>query len=290
MIESAKISWKIGYREKNGEKPLVVIKNPWWGWCADPFLFEYQNETYVFAEIWNYFTQRGSIGYYKIEGEKCDGKWHTVIAERFHMSYPFIWKDQEGIHICAETCGVRKIGLYSCVDFPKKWTYDKDLVSGEKFADSTFLLETNSNKPLYCFTHIVRGINRGELVKFTFDEKGIIQKEGIKITENPRIARPGGNFLRKDNYLLRVAQDCSESYGESIVFMKVKQLEPYQEEEYASIKYSDFQIPKCIGTHTYNVSSKYEVFDFRIKSFNLINILGTHLRLCLRRVKRAFVK
>ena len=126
MIESAKISWKIGYRKRNSNDPIKMIKNPWWGWCADPFLFEYKEETYVFAEIWNYFSLKGCIGYYKIKGQNCDKRWHIIIEEKYHMSFPYIWQDVDGIHICAETNGAKKLGIYNCINFPKEWVYEKD--------------------------------------------------------------------------------------------------------------------------------------------------------------------
>lgn len=107
------IQWIIGYRKKQegllekGE-PFLFI-NPWYGWCADPFIFETDTDVYIFSEIWNYFKQRGSIGYCKLMKNNKFSKWRTIIAEKYHMSYPFIWKDNAGIHICAETSGNESI-------------------------------------------------------------------------------------------------------------------------------------------------------------------------------------
>lgn len=44
----------------------TVIPNSMRYWTADPFIIEFENEEYVFAEMFVYFRQRGVLGYYQI--------------------------------------------------------------------------------------------------------------------------------------------------------------------------------------------------------------------------------
>ena len=69
--------WEIAYREgENGDWTLV--KNPKGGWAADPFLFAYHGEIYLFAEIMSYRTGRVYIGYCRYEGGSF-GPWEPAV-------------------------------------------------------------------------------------------------------------------------------------------------------------------------------------------------------------------
>lgn len=295
IVENAKISWKIGIRKSHNllegdYEDFKLLSNPWWGWCADPFLFEYENKIYIFAEVWNYFKQRGGIGYFQITGKETDYKWHMIIQERYHMSYPMVWKDHKGIHLCAETCGNNDLHLYHGIDFPNKWEKEAVLLSNMKLADSTFWFDT-SNEPKYCFTYEIKGINKGILYQYKMNDFAIINNSGKIITEDPSIARPGGMFFVNRNKIYRVAQDCSKSYGQNLCFLEVVSIEPYKEKINTIVSYQQFpEIKHCIGVHTYSRLKDYETIDFRLYKFGLINFIGTYMRFAARRIKRAFKK
>lgn len=293
MVESVAISWKIGLFEDNDifalkeKKKMHLLPNPWWGWCADPFLFEYEGDVYVFAEIWNYFKQRGAIGYYKVTGN--DNSWHIVISERYHLSYPMIWKDEQGIHICAESCGCMDLHRYDCVDFPDRWKKERVYIREQKLADSTFLFNDSGN-PVYCFTYEILGKNKGILKRYNFKDDYIDMKSETEITRNSKFSRPGGMFIRRDGKIYRVAQDCSNSYGEHLCFLKVENDNPYRESMTKMISYESFNVADCIGIHTYNKLGKYEVVDFRIRKFSIINFIGTYMRFAARGMKSALIR
>lgn len=295
IVESTKISWKIGIRKScnllNGDyADFKILPNPWWGWCADPFLFENEDKIYIFAEIWNYFKQRGEIGYFQITGKQADHKWHIIIQERYHMSYPMIWRDHKGIHLCAETCGNNDLHLYHCVNFPNKWKKGNVLISNMKLADSTFWFEKNGD-PQYCFTYEIKGINKGILYQYKMNNLTIKNSTSKVVTDDARIARPGGMFSACGNKVYRVAQDCSKSYGQNLCFLEVISMEPYKEKLRNIVSYQHFpKVKHCIGIHTYNRLEDYETIDFRIYKLGFINFIGTYMRFAARRIKRAFKK
>ena len=95
------VGWNVAYRKK-GQKEYKVIKNHFTSWSADPFVFEYNNEVYIFAEIFNLSRYRGCIGYTKLVDGKFT-KWKEVIVEDYHLSFPNIQVEDGNIYIYPET-------------------------------------------------------------------------------------------------------------------------------------------------------------------------------------------
>ncbi|MCD8025717.1 MAG: hypothetical protein LUF33_01970 [Clostridiales bacterium] len=102
-------TWTIAYRAKKQGLILkdlndfTIIKNGRKGWYADPFLFEYEDDTYLFAEYFSYKLRRGIIvcsKYDKLK-DKFD-KYKEIISEAYHLSYPFVFKYNDEIYMMPE--------------------------------------------------------------------------------------------------------------------------------------------------------------------------------------------
>lgn len=283
LVKSYQICWKVGIRARQegvllSNPAFQIIKNPWYGWAADPFLFEKDGTTYIFAEVWNYFTQKGSIAYCTYKNGSIT-QWKKVISEWYHMSYPFIWEDDRGIHICAETNEAKKIYCYTAKCFPEKWIKEKSILEEGRYADSTILFQ--DDKPAYMFTYATDGENKGKLCRIKLKSDMSVDGKIDIITSNQEIARPGGGFLEEGGILYRVAQNCSTSYGESLFFCRVLDTDgDYVEEKSFERRYEDVSKgvnEACIGMHTYNRSKHFEVIDFRIMHFNIFDYVFSRL-------------
>lgn len=292
-MESTFVNWKIAYRIRNSKEQFYIIKNPFWCWAADPFLFMKDGVIYIFAELWLYHLNRGCIGFCTIENGNYS-KWKLVIKERYHISYPFIWEDESGIHIMAETCGNKTIHRYTANRFPYEWTKDQVFLSGDKYADSTILFDRNGVSK-YLFTYIVKGINKGNLERYDISDGIVEAKSKYFVSENSEIARPGGSFIYEGEMLYRVAQNCSESYGKSLNFMKVIccDAEKYEEIKEYELDLSQFnrvtQGLKVIGIHTYNRLDSYEVVDIRCYKTNYYSWLCKLIRLLGGKILRTLI-
>lgn len=267
------IEWCCAIKRKNNQNMYTPIKNPWWGWAADPFLVEADGVTYVFAELWNYFFQKGSIGYIEITDGHV-GEWKIAIREWYHMSYPFIWRDEKGYHICAETSRIKQTYCYDAVVFPKKWRKSKIYNTGLNLADTTFLFDENMNIKI-AFSYLIEG-NLGKLISLDTSWNGRYSV----LSEDLHNARMAGAIIKQKREKYRLAQICDESYGKGICVNRIVNEKPYQEELMKEVFFSN-KICKSkydiIGMHTYNQSDEYEVIDLRYHHFNSMNFICFYL-------------
>lgn len=278
------VCYHIGVRRrKQGilapEGVFHIINNPKDGWCADPFLIEHNETTFLFAEKWNYKKQKGEIVYTTL---KQPAQWETVIEEKYHLSYPNVFLHNGNYYMCAETSENNDIHLYRAISFPAVWQKDVVITEGKRFADTTFY--HGSSDGCWGFSYGCEGVIKGKLFRFAVNEK-YEQIDKIRvITHDARIARPAGKFVCCKDKVYRIAQDCSHSYGESISICEVEKCtkNEYKERLISQRRFSDITTDKpmnVIGMHTYNVSENWEVVDFRVKRFGIIDYFHWKKRL-----------
>lgn len=266
-------SWNVAFRkacpgsiiEERG-KEFNIIKNPVRYWAADPFLFEYDGDTYIFAEMYDYIRRRGGIGYCKIS-DTNNPKWKPIIFEKYHLSYPYIFEKDGEVFIMPESGASESLYLYKAVSFPEKWEKFTVLREGLKLADTTLIEPFDDNKAL---TYNVKDPNKPVLMLLDISNP----KRDIELRlDNVEMRRPAGRVLPNG---IRPAQNCAEDYGKGLVFYKYFSNEDYYEEEICRIFPEDLSYAQKVfldGMHTYNYSTQYEVIDIKTRRFNLLNLL-----------------
>lgn len=274
-IQLSQIQYHVAYRKKEkGEykEQFIVIRNNHNTWTADPFLFEYQNKTYIFAEMWMYRLGRGVIGYSVWNG-KHFSKWHPIIEEDYHLSYPNVFQIGNEIFMCPESSETGEIYLYKAINFPKKWEKSTILCSGGKYVDTTFFMY---NQDAYGFTYRLspgKDDANGELLWFKIKDGMIDFCKDNPVTEDDSIARPAGKCICKNGKIYRVSQDCKESYGHGLVFSEMFiGSNKYKEKAVKKYYPEDFNLSKklnCIGVHTFNQSTDFQVIDLRSRDISL---------------------
>ncbi len=264
--------WLVGYRQK-GEREYKVIPNEH-GWIADPFLFEYHGEHYLFVE--KVEKTKGEIAYYKfVEGKPVFQQ--VVISEPYHLSYPCVFSHNGDIYMIPESADNRSIDLYKAVQFPDQWQKVCQLQSGV-FYDTTYC---NVDGKDYLISYSP-GIHNFLLCLFSFD---IDKKEVKKIAEikyKSNIGRPAGSLFWKENKLMRPAQDCSRKYGEKLLFYQVKTLNQEKLDEVFSyaLPVEETGLPYQ-RIHTYNSDEAYECVDFfkeKLQPLRSFEILAKHIK------------
>ena len=100
--------WTVAYRRRtngdtllnNTSAPFSIIRNSWRYWAADPHLIEVDEETYVFAEVYDRILRRGLIGYSIISNDVAS-KWKIALSMPHHLSYPHLFKHDGSVYMIA---------------------------------------------------------------------------------------------------------------------------------------------------------------------------------------------
>ena len=111
------------------------IENPIGRSLADPFIYEKDNEHFIFVEDLFFSDNKGRISVIRVEDEKYEFL-GVVLEESFHLSFPFIFDHDGEVFMVPETHQSNDIRLYRCEIFPMKWTLDTVLIDGISAADT----------------------------------------------------------------------------------------------------------------------------------------------------------
>lgn len=264
--------WKIAYRERNDKDPqYTLIEAPAGTWVADPLLWEEKGEHYLFVELFDKKQDKAGIAYYKfIDGKPIFQK--QIIEEPYHLSYPCIFSWKGNVFMIPESAAGKTLDLYKAEHFPDKWIKEDNLIHDEKYVDTT-VVEKDGSLFAMGYHRIEKGWG---LTLFLLD---MDHRKLIKITEkmfSENNGRPAGYILH--NELLRPAQDCSQVYGESIIWYQIDLLNSTGFQEHVVTKMQVKDISGCGSPdriHTYSQDSKYAVVDLRYCTFDLFHGLKT---------------
>lgn len=275
--------WNVAYRYvptpailEDRNTPFCLIPNTWRTWAADPFIFIHEGRTYIFAEIFDYLTRKGRIGYSSCVNGKWK-KWKTIIDEPFHMSYPNIFVRDNHIYMIPETSEDRTLRLYRASSFPEKWQLESIIAEGVSWVDTTFF----KNGDCYCaITTDISNLNNHKDLLLTFDA----QWKLTSITEIPEkstfLSRSAGNFISSKQGMVRVTQDCKDHYGRALVFSQFFPDELTSNgmgEILLRLEPTDLPIQtdkKWTGAHTYNYADGIEVVDIERRHYNPLWLIG----------------
>ncbi|HRZ96418.1 MAG TPA: glycosyl transferase [Paludibacter sp.] len=207
--------------------PVVIV--------ADPFLFVYKEELYLFYEEQVELTGKGIIKMTKTQDLKKWTKPILVLEENFHLSYPNVFIFEGQIYMMPETGDDNSIRLYTPNDDLTQWTFYKTLLTGRHFADSAVVYQ---NGTFFLFT-----------TDYT-DETNILRmyytdKLDARWTEHPQspiangkdTGRCGGSIFNYNGMLYRPCQLTHKRYGDGLDLYQITALSKveYKEERLKTI-------------------------------------------------------
>jgi hypothetical protein len=185
----------------------------------------------------------------------------------FHMSYPYLFEYRDAIYCIPETYEAREIALYRAEQFPARWKKVATLVDNFAGLDSSvfvyvghwWLMCAEEANPRYKL-FIWQAPN--PLGPWVPHESNPVK---IDITSS----RPAGTPFMHDGYLYRPAQDCSRTYGGSIVLNRVLTLTLYKfKEERVSVIQPYLTSPYRDGVHTISAAGNITIIDAKRRAFN----------------------
>lgn len=275
-----KDEWTLAIRRKSdcffckASGEFEIIPNSLRYWCADPFLLNIDNKTFLLFEMYDRLRGKGLIGYRMLKDGKYS-KMRVLIDDKGHLSYPFIINHNDNYYIMPES---NSQNIVYCTkvecEGDKLIAGEKHIVKEGKFVDTT-LLETGDKKYFFT-TDLSKGDNVSDITIFDEQFESKLTTIGVFDKSN---ARMGGNFIKSGEDIFRVSQDCSKGYGTGLNFSKCNfNGNEYSEHLISKIAVSDISIKnnkKYDGIHTYNFNEDYEVIDLKkSKVINLVRIFG----------------
>ncbi|WP_442594304.1 glucosamine inositolphosphorylceramide transferase family protein [Neobacillus sp. D3-1R] len=262
----------------NNRKKFTAFKNNFKYWYADPILYKFDNNIFMFYEAYNKRTKCGEIGVATVINNKVVNQ-QIILNEPFHMSYPFVFDVNNKIYMIPETSSVKKLLLYEAVNFPYEWKLSKVLLEDIELSDAT-LLKIKDKRYIFASKLFSTSPYSDELVLYTFDNNfNLIPHKNNPIITDNEFTRPAGRILKYNNKLIRVSQDCSNGgYGKALKFNEIIEISEscYQEKNISTILPEDIPInfhKKLTGTHSYGICDDFEVIDVRYSVFDIKKLL-----------------
>jgi hypothetical protein len=259
-LDMSKIIEKIN---KVNSKYFKVIQNNF-ETLADPFLFKYNEEMYVFFEKinndrWVERLKEGTGEIYCSKLTDVDGilsfsKPVLALKETQHLSYPFLIQDKDNIYMVPEQRRFGRLDLYKCVVFPDEWKLERTLLKGN-FVDSTIFYY---NDMYWLFTICTNRINVEfkEEIYYTDNLATGDWKlhSTLRVTNKIESRRGAGNIIVKDGKIYRPVQSNKDYYAQGVLFLEITKLTTAEYEE------------RTVGIlnrniHTFNMLDDWIVID-----------------------------
>lgn len=239
---------------------------------ADPHIIFKDQKYYIFIEEMLLKENKGWISVIEMDGIGKMTLPEKVLDHKYHLSYPYIFENEDGIFMIPEVKRSKTVALYKSKNFPKEWVFVKNILENVEAVDPTLF---NFDNKYWLFTNIVtnKGASSHDEL-FLFYSDSLDSDEWVSHPHNPVIsdvkkARPAGRLFWHQDQLYRPSQDCSNYYGYGIKLNKVEILNEniYRETTIDSIT-SDWD-KRIKGIHTINSIHKLTVTDalFRRRRF-----------------------
>ena len=248
-------------------KPVEMPKGEYW---ADPFIHKFNNELYVFFENFSYKENKGKISCGKIINSKVVDV-VDVLNLKYHLSFPFLFEEEGSLFMIPETNQNKRLEIYKCVDFPKKWELYSTAFEGEIIADSHVYKE---NDNLWLF------LNKAPNSILPIDNELYIYKiDSLKLntitphSQNPviidsRVARNAGGVFEYNGIFYRPSQANIEGiYGKNLNINEIKKINIDEYEEKTSVIVKPNFLDNIRSVHHVTQSEEYFIIDaaFKIK-------------------------
>ena len=226
--------WSIGIA--HGNDPLHLVErthpsNPVLTWrsfrkpdaafVADPFLVREQGTWHLFFELFNTTSGRGEIGVASSQDLSTWQFTEVVLAEPFHLSYPFVFKSGDSYFMMPESRASHSIRLYRATSFPQKWKLEKVLIEGN-YSDPSPVFFQGRWWLFACKAPYALSLFYADSLYGPWHEHPM----SPMYKDDPSKSRPGGRPVVSEGRLIRYVQNNTEGYGRKVRAMVVDTLTP----------------------------------------------------------------
>jgi hypothetical protein len=262
--------WNIGFVEESSEDILCnkkITKKIYWlhdnfkdGFFADPFILSVTDRTLeVLVEEYMYAERKGRISLLTVNKSNytlISNK--TVLDLQTHLSFPFIFRENNAIYVMPENCESGMLSIYE-YNFATKMIEFKKVLIKSPLIDPILM----KHDGLYYLLCACKGKNENaDLYLYCSDS---LMGDYCEVIHNPiksdiENTRPGGGFFEHNGLLYRITQNCKNSYGGSVSLNKIISINKKKfAEETIAVIYPDKKYQ--YGVHTLNSLNGITVID-----------------------------
>jgi hypothetical protein len=183
---------------------------------ADPFMLLVGSTWHMFFEVFNRASGKGEIGLATSRDGLSWAYRQIVLAESFHLSYPFVFAWEGDYYLVPESYQAGSIRLYQAREFPTRWEFLGSLLEGTYLVDTSLL---HHKGRWWLFTETDPDGKNDTLRLFHADAllgPWVEHPQSPVVQGNPLAARPAGRVLAADGKVIRFAQGCYPFYGTDI--------------------------------------------------------------------------
>ncbi|MGA7158721.1 MAG: hypothetical protein WBY53_17885 [Acidobacteriaceae bacterium] len=260
--------WFLAIRKRSPDRSFEstlgyqIVRPPLDRFYADPFLFRWNNKSYLFFEDYRYRDAQAHISCAEVGSDGTLRETSEALRRPYHLSYPFLIEYEGDIYMIPETRQNRSVELYRADEFPTRWSLAAVLLTDVVAVDATI---HQAGGKFWMFV----GLSNGKFS--SCDELGIFYANSLfgpwsphpsnPVISDVRRARPAGALFYQDGKLIRPSQDCSKAYGYAICFSEVLVLDETGYSEVPIGRIDPDWTSNNLGSHTYSRSDGFEIID-----------------------------
>lgn len=186
---------------------------------ADPFIVRDGACWYMFFEVLESESRLGVIGVASSENGFSWRYERIVLRELFHLSYPYVFGWNGSFYMIPESGQASAVRLYRAVEFPTRWQFVCELLSG-KYWDASIVYRDGLwwlfalNDQVSLTLHYAAELHG----PWTQHPRSPIVKNSVSS------ARPGGRLINYEDKIIRYAQDGEPTYGSRLRVFQLDEL------------------------------------------------------------------
>lgn len=236
--------WSIGIysgRSPDHFQPLEEVPNPVLtrddvtdvpaSFVADPFLIREAGIWHMFFEVMNWKSGKGEIGWATSEDGRRWNYRQIVLAEAFHLSYPYVFAWRGNYYMVPESFQAGAVRLYQATSFPTRWSLVCTMLQGDYLVDASIfrhaerwwlLVDASTNGQ-----HDTLRLHSADDLRGPWRE----HPHSPIVQGNPHDARPAGRVVVHDGRVIRYAQNSVPCYGTDVRGFEITELTSTQYRE-----------------------------------------------------------
>jgi hypothetical protein len=211
--------WSIGYGESKEYPKSINVKgnaiysieklkeqNDSTVFLADPFFVKEKGVFYLFFEHKKNKTN-ADVGLLTSNDGKNYQYKGTVLSQKFHLSYPQVFKYRNDFYMVPESKQANAVLLYKAYHFPYDWRVCDTLVNNVRLKDPSIYVSDSLNIMVASDDKLNMHVYQAD----SLFGKWKLHKKPIALMGTE--ARAGGRFFADKKGLILPIQNCTDGYG-----------------------------------------------------------------------------